>query len=217
MGKLTNDIRDLQVKIDKIGSKNERLLIENCELKLEVASLQSKLETKSELIYPNQLPSAKAHPTEPTNHGDELQTAQLKKEILGLREKILHLEKSKAAGNSFIVSPAKKNSNETIAIEIETKENLESQRRQCIVERREKYERHCIASKLFNTEGCGSRINGKSGQLTGGNEVHKVAKKRASSDRDWIGDSVQVNICWESLQYALLERENYSYNRRQHA
>ena len=205
VGKLTNDIRDLQVKIDKIGSKNERLLIENCELKLEIASLQSKLKTQSERIYPDQLPSAKAHPTEPTNHGDELQTAQLKKEILGLREKILHLEKSKAAGNSFIVSPAKKNSNETIAIEIETKENLESQRRQCIVERREKYEKHCIASKLFNTEGCGCRINGKSGQLTGGNEVHKVAKKRASSDRDWIGDSVQVNIagkvsnmhCWK--------------------
>ena len=175
VGKLTEDIGGLQVKIDKSGSKNERLLIENCELRLDIASLQSKLETQSELMNPNQLPSAKAHPTEHTNHGDELQTAQLKKEILGLREKTLHLEKSKAAGNIFTVSSAKKNSNEMIAIEIEAKENLESQRRQCIVERREKYERHCIASKLFHTEGGGCIINGKSGQLTGGYEIHKVA------------------------------------------
>ena len=56
VGKLTNDIRDLQVKIDKIGSKNERLLIENCEMKLEIASLQSKLKTQSERIYPQSTP-----------------------------------------------------------------------------------------------------------------------------------------------------------------
>ena len=35
-------------------------------------------------MSPNQLPSAKFHPTESTSHEDELQTAQLKKEILGL-------------------------------------------------------------------------------------------------------------------------------------
>ena len=113
-------------------------------------------------MNPNQLPSAKAYPTKTTNHGDALHTAQLEKEILGLREKIIHLAKFKATGNSFIVSPAKKNSNEMIAIETEAKENLESQRKQCIAERMEKYKRHCIASRLFNTEGGGCRINGKS-------------------------------------------------------
>ena len=112
-------------------------------------------------MKPNQLPSAKVYPTKTKNHGDALHTAQLEKEILGLREKILHLAKLKATGNSFIVSQAKKNSNEMIAIETEAKVNLESQRKQCITERRENYKRHCIASKLLNTEGGGCRINGK--------------------------------------------------------
>ena len=43
------------------------------------------------------------------------------------------------------------------------------------MERRTKYERHCIAFKLFSTGG-GCRINGKSGQINGSNEVQKVAK-----------------------------------------
>ena len=46
--KLNDDIRDLQVKIDEFGPKNERLLLENCELKLDIAWLQSKLKTQSD-------------------------------------------------------------------------------------------------------------------------------------------------------------------------
>ena len=83
------------MKIDEYGSGKERLLLENCELKLDIAWLQSKLKTQSELMNPNQLLSAKVHPTESTRHEDEMQTAKLKKEILGLREKILHLESQK--------------------------------------------------------------------------------------------------------------------------
>ena len=118
VGKLTDDIRGLQVRIDEYSSRNERLLLENCELKLDIAWLQSKLKTQSEPMSPNQLPSAKVHPAESTSLEDELLTAQLKKELLGLREKILHLEKSKAMDNSFVVSPGKKNSDEMNAIEI---------------------------------------------------------------------------------------------------
>jgi len=95
--------------------------------------------------------------------------------------------------NSFFVSSAKKNSDEMNAIETAAKENLESQRRQCIVERRKKYERHCIASKLLCTEDGGCRINGKSGQFNGSNEVQKVAKQRTPSEKVGIGDSFQVN------------------------
>ena len=193
VGKLTDDIRGLQVKINEYGSRNERLVLENCDLKLDIARLQSKLKTQSEVINPNQLPSAKVHHTESTSHEDHLQTTQLKKEILGLREKILHLEKSKAMANSFFVSSAKKNSDEMNAIETAAKENLESQRRQCIVERRKKYERHCIASKLCSTEGAVCRINGKSGQFNGSYEVQKVAKKRIPSEKVGIDDSFQVN------------------------
>ena len=69
------------MKIDEHGSRNERLLLENCELNLDIAWLQSKLKTQSELMSPNQLPNAKVHPTESISHEDELQTAQLKKEI----------------------------------------------------------------------------------------------------------------------------------------
>ena len=79
------------------------------------------------------------------------------------------------------------------AIEIAAKENLESQRRQCIVEHKKKYERHCIASKLVSTQGGGCRINGKSGQFNGSNEVQKVAKTRTPSEKIGIGDSFKVN------------------------
>ena len=72
------------MKIDEYGSRNERLLLENFELKLDIAWLQSKLKTQSELLSPNQLPSVKVHPTESISHEDELQTAKLKREILGL-------------------------------------------------------------------------------------------------------------------------------------
>jgi len=92
--------------------------------------------------------------------------------------------------NSFFASPAKKSSDEMNAIEIVAKENLESERRHCIVERRKKYERHCIASKLCSTEGAVCRINGKSGQFNGSYEVQKVAKKRIPSEK--VG-SFQVN------------------------
>ena len=95
--------------------------------------------------------------------------------------------------NSFFVSPAKKNSDEMNAIELAAKENLVSQRRKFIVKRRKKYERHCIASKLFSTEGVGYRINGKSGQFNGSNEAQKVAKTRTPSEKIGIGDSFQVN------------------------
>ena len=155
------------MKTDEFGSKNERLLLENGELKLEIAWLRSKLKAQSEMMNANQLPSAKAHPNEGTNDEDEQQRAQLKEEILVLREKIFHLEKSKAMPNGFFVSPAKKNSNEMNAIASEAKENLESQRRQRIVERKEKYEMYCIASKLFGTEGGGCRSNRKSGKVNG--------------------------------------------------
>ena len=56
VGKLTDDIRGLQVKINEYGSRNERLVLENCDLKLDIARLQSKLKTQSEVMNPNQLP-----------------------------------------------------------------------------------------------------------------------------------------------------------------
>ena len=61
------------------------------------------------------------------------------------------------------------------------------------MECRTKYERHCLASKLCSTEGGGCRINGKSGQINGSNEVQKVAKRRTFSEKAEIGDSFQVN------------------------
>ena len=194
VGKLTDDIRGLQLKIGELYSKNERLLLENCKLKLENARLQSKLKTQLELINTDQLPSAKVHPIENTYHEDDLQTTQLKKENLKLRGKILHLEKSTARVNSFFVSLGQKNSNEMNAIEIVAKKNLESQRKQCIVERREKYKRHCIASNLNSTECGGCRMNGKGGKFNGSNEVEKGAKKRSSSIKlSGVGDKVQEN------------------------
>ena len=38
VGKLTDDIRGLQVKIDEYGSRNERLLLEHCEMTLDIAT-----------------------------------------------------------------------------------------------------------------------------------------------------------------------------------
>ena len=60
------------MKIDEYGLRNERLLLENSELKLNIAWLQSKLKTQLELMNSNQLPSPKVHPTESTSHEDEL-------------------------------------------------------------------------------------------------------------------------------------------------
>ena len=106
MGKLTDDIRDLQVKIDEYGSRNERLLLENCELKLDIAWLQSKLRTQSELMSPNLLPSAKVHPTESTSDEDDLQTAQLKIEIFGFTRKNPSFGKVKSNGQQFLCFPS---------------------------------------------------------------------------------------------------------------
>ena len=104
--------------------------------------------------------SPKVHPTERTNHADELQPAHVKKKnFWSKRENASFGKVKKAMNNSFFVSPAKKNSNEMNAPDIETKENLESRWRQFIVERMEKYQRHYIAFKLFSKESGGSRIN----------------------------------------------------------
>ena len=97
-----------------------------------------------------------------------------------LRGKILYLEKSTARIGSF-VSLAQKHSSELNAITIVAKENLESQWRQCIVERRGKYARHCIQSKLNSTESGRCRMHRKDGKFVGSNEAEKEAKKRTSS------------------------------------
>ena len=41
------------MKIDEYGSRNEGLLVENCELNLNIAWLQSKFKTQLELMTPN--------------------------------------------------------------------------------------------------------------------------------------------------------------------
>ena len=137
---------------------------------------------------------------------ERAKTAQLREENLELKAKLLDVEKSTAIVNSFIVSPAQENSNKINAIEITTKEKLESQRRQCIVERREKYERHCIASKLVNSEGGAYKMNGKGGQFDGGNAAEKADEKRISSEKlDDSKEEFQLNTpgkvsdvhCWK--------------------
>ena len=102
------------------------------------------------------------------------------------------MRKSKAGVDS-LVSVAQTISNEFNAIEIVIKENLESQRRQCLLERREKYERRCIQSKLNNAGG-GCRMDGKDGQFVGCKEAEKDAKLCSPSIKvTGAGDKVQVN------------------------
>ena len=74
---------------------------------------------------------------------------------MGLREKMFHLEKSKAMANSFFVSPAKKNSDEMNTIEIAAKENLESQRGQCITA----LHPNCLVQKVVGVESMEKALN----------------------------------------------------------
>ena len=66
-------------------------------------------------------------------------------------------------------------------------------RRQCIVEHREKFEWHCIASKLISTQGGNCRVNKNGGKFLEINEAEKVVRKRMSSEKESaIGDNVQL-------------------------
>ena len=91
---MTNVARSIQLKVRGLGAKNELLLIENCEFKLEIAQSQSEMKIYLELTSTDELPSTRVHVQENTSHKNDLETAQLKKENLELRGKTLHLEKS---------------------------------------------------------------------------------------------------------------------------
>ena len=61
------------------------------------------------------------------------------------------------------------------------------------MERREKFERHCIASKLISTQGGNCRVNENDCKFLGSNEAQKVVRKHTSSEKDCaIGDKVKL-------------------------
>ena len=73
VGKLTDDIRGLQLKIDELGSKNERLLKENCDLRLKLNTQLELINTtsnKQTYIQYEQIPSTKIHPIDPIVHSN---------------------------------------------------------------------------------------------------------------------------------------------------
>ena len=61
------------------------------------------------------------------------------------------------------------------------------------MEHREKFEWHCIASKLISTKGGNCRVNEKDGNFLGSNEAQKVVRKHTTSEKESaIGDNVKL-------------------------